>query len=120
MKIGIVTGDIAALARWTLDCPEIDNFIGPKAIVFLALPLTALKVLKIWVGSNINFVPLIIEICTFGDKREIIKRKLWFSKVRHVIIGLDLLNKPNASFICLSRLTVFWYSRKKLSYLLEG
>ena len=119
MKIGMVTGDIPALARWALDCPEIDDFIGPKAIVLLVLPLASLKVLKMWVGSDLNFVPLIIEIRMFGDKREVINRKSFFTKCTQVIIGLDLLNKPNAALIHLSRLTVFWYSRKKLSYLLE-
>jgi hypothetical protein len=59
VKIGVVTGDIAALAIGTFDGPEIDDLIGPQAVALLVLLLASLQVLEMGVGSNINFVPLI-------------------------------------------------------------
>ncbi len=120
MKMRRVTGDIAALAIRALDGPEIDDLIGPQAITFLVLPLASLKVLEMRVGSDINFVPLIIEIRPFGDEGEVINRKAFFPKVTQVIIGLDLLDKPNATFMRLSPLTVFWESGQECCDLLQG
>ena len=108
MKIGVVTGDIAALAIGTSDGPEIDDLIGPQAVALLVLLLASLQVLEMGVGSNINFVPLIIEIRPLGDQRKVLNRKSFFSKCRQVVIGLDLLNKPNAAFMRISRRTVCW------------
>src|SRR2546430_14553337 len=108
MKIGIVTGDIAALAIGALDSPESDDLIGSQAIALLVPLLAPLQVLETRVGSEINFVPLIIEIRPLVDEREVLNRKSVFPKGRPVILGLNLLNKPKAAFLRLSRLTVCW------------
>ena len=105
-KIGIVTGEIAALAIGALDSPKRDDLIGSQAIALLVLLLAPLQVLETRVGSEINFVPLIIEIRPLVDEREVLNRKSVFPKCRPVILGLDLLNKPQAAFLRLSWLTV--------------
>src|SRR5215468_9101946 len=108
MIIGIVTGEITALAIGALDRPERDDVIGAQAIAFLVLLLAPLQGLETRVGSEINFVPLIIEIRPLVDLREVLNRKSVFPKCRPVILGLDLLNKPKAAFLRLSRLTICW------------
>ena len=45
-KIGIVTGEIVALAIGALDSPERDDVIGSQAIAFLVLLLAPLQVLE--------------------------------------------------------------------------
>ena len=108
MKIGIVTGEIAALAIGALDSPERNDVIGSQAIAFLVLLLAPLQVLETRVGSEINLVPLIIEIRPLVDEREVLNRKAVFPKCRPVLLGLDLLNKPQAAFLRLSRLIICW------------
>ena len=108
MKMGIVTGEIAALAIGALDSPERDDLVGSQAIALLVLLLAPLQVLETRVGSEINFVPLIIEIRPLVDEREVLNRKAVFPKCRPVLLGLDLLNKPQAAFLRLSRLTICW------------
>jgi len=78
MKIGIVTGDIAALAIGALDSPERDDVIRSQAIALLVLLLAPLQVLETRVGSEINFVPLIIEIRPLVDEREVLNCKSVF------------------------------------------
>src|SRR5262249_60993784 len=119
MKIGIVTGEIAALAIGTLDCPERDDMIGAQAVALLVLLLAPLQVLETRVGSEINFVPLIIEIRPLVDEREVLNRKAVFPKGRPVLLGLDLLNKPQAAFLRLARLTISGRSSRKLPALLQ-
>src|SRR5499426_1450855 len=108
MKMGIVTGEIAAMAIGALDRPERDDVIGAQAIALLVLLLAPLQVLETRVGSEINFVPLIIEIRPLVDLREVFNRKAVFPKCRSVLLSLDLLNKPQATFLCLARLTICW------------
>ena len=107
-KIGIVTGEIAAVAIGALDSSERDDLIGSQAIALLVLLLAPLQVLETRVGSEINFVSLIIEIRPFVDLREVLNRKSVFPKCGSVLLSLDLLNKPQATFLRLSRLTVCW------------
>src|ERR1043166_5344344 len=80
MKIGIVTGEIAALAIGALDRPERDDVIGAQAIALLVLLFAPLQVLETRVGSEINFVPLIVEIRPFVDESEVLNRKAVFPK----------------------------------------
>src|SRR5262244_1267823 len=108
MIIGIVTGEIAALAMGALDRPERDDVIGSQAIAFLVLLLAPLQGLETRVGSEINIVPLIIEIRPLVDLREVLNRKAVFPKGRPVLLGLDLLNKPQAAFLRLAWRTVGW------------
>ena len=107
-KIGIVSGEIAALAIGALDSPERDDVIGAQAIALLVLLLAPLQGLETWVGSEINFVSLIIEIRPLVDLREVLNRKLVFPKCRPVLLGLELLHKPQAAFLRLARLTICW------------
>src|SRR5215470_19414327 len=120
MKIGIVTGEIAAVAIGALDSSERDDVIGAQAIALLVLLLAPLQVLKTRVGSEINFVSLIIEIRPLVDLREVLNRKSVFPKGRPVLLGLDLLNKPQTAFLRLARLTICWERRQKLPDLLQG
>src|SRR5215813_14653145 len=108
MIIGIVTGEIATLAIGALDRPERDDVIGSQAIALLVLLLAPLQVLKTRVGSEINFVSLIIEIRPLVDLRLRTSRKSVFPKGRPVFLGLDLLNKPQAAFLRLAWRTVGW------------
>src|SRR5262245_33031571 len=102
-----------------LDRPERDDVIGSQAIALLVLLLAPLQGLETRVGSEINFVPLIIEIRPLIDLREVLNRKLVFPKCRPVLLSLDLLNKPQATFLRFSWLTVCWESSQKLPYLLQ-
>jgi hypothetical protein len=118
-NIGIVTGEIAALAIGALDSPERDDVIGAQAIALLVLLLAPLQGLETRVGSEINFVSLIIQIRPLVDEREVLNRKSVLPKCRPVILGFDLLNKPQAAFLRLARLTVCWESSQKLPDLLQ-
>jgi hypothetical protein len=106
MTMGLVTGERAALAIGALDRPERDDVIGSQAIALLGLLLAPLQVLETRVGAERNFVPLRIARRPLVAERAVLNRQAVFPKGQPVLRGLDGLNKPQAAFLRLSRLTV--------------
>src|SRR5262249_17325131 len=108
LTIGRGTGEMAALARGALDRPARDDMLGAQALALLILLLAPLQVLETRVGSESNFVPLILARRPLVAESAGRNRKAVLPTCRPLLLSLAGLHTPQATFLRLARLTVCW------------